>query len=83
VVFVDVDRLQFKKPATMTNAQYLVYLAARGATFLSGGVPAPVQGHLRIFQARPDPAHPGTVLAAELAAVESPTLDVTIETREV
>jgi len=83
VVFVDVDRLQFKKPATMTSAQYLVYLAARGATFLSGGVPAPVQGHLRIFQARPDPAHPGRVLAAELAAVESPTLDVTIETREV
>jgi hypothetical protein len=83
VVFVDVDRLQFKKPAAMTTAQYLVYLAARGATFLTGGVPAPVQGHLRIFQARPDPAQPGHVLAAELAAVESPTLDVTIETREV
>jgi hypothetical protein len=83
VVFVDVDRLQFKKPATMTTAQYLAYLAARGATFLAGGVPAPVQGHLRIFQARPDPAQPGHVLAAELAAVDSPTLDVTIETREV
>jgi hypothetical protein len=82
VVFVDVDRLLFKKPAGMTNAQYHAYLAARGATFLAGGVPAPVQGHLRIFQARPDPGHPGTVLAAELAAVESPTLDVTIETRE-
>jgi len=82
VVFVDVDRLQFKKPATMTTAQYLVYLAARGATFLAGGVPAPVQGHLRIFQARPDPAQPGHVLAAELAGVELPTLDVTIETRE-
>jgi hypothetical protein len=83
VVFVDVDRLQFKKPATMTSSQYLAYLAARGATFLGGGVPAPVQGHLRIFPARPDPAQPGRVLAAELAAVESPTLDVTIATREV
>jgi predicted phage baseplate assembly protein len=83
VVFVDVDRLQFKKPAGMTPAQYLAYLAARGATFLAGGVPAPVQGHLRIFPARPDPARPGHILAAELAAVESPASDVTLEPREV
>lgn len=83
VVFVDVDRLQFKKPAALTPSQFLLYLASRGAVFLPGGVPAPVQGHLRIFPARPDPAQPGHVLAAELAAVESATLDVTIETRGV
>jgi predicted phage baseplate assembly protein len=82
VVFVDVDRLQLKKPQGMSDAAFLVDLAARGATFLPGGAPAPVQGHLRVFAARPDPAAPGGVLPAELAAIQSPADDLLLEPRE-
>jgi hypothetical protein len=83
VVFVDVDRLGFKQPGGMTSAQFTAFLAARGATFLPGGQPAPVQGRLRLFPARPDPAHPRKVLPAELAAVQSPADDVLLTARGV
>jgi hypothetical protein len=81
VLFVDVDRLQFKKPLGMTDAAFSAYLAARGAAFLSGGNPNPVQGRLRIFSARPNPSQPGSVLPAELASIESPAEDVAINLR--
>jgi hypothetical protein len=83
VLFVDIDRLGFKQPAAMTNAQFLAFLAARGTTFLPGGQPAPVQGRLRLFPARPDAAVPRKVLPAELAAVQSPSDDVVLAAREV
>ena len=81
VLFVDVDRLIFKRPAGMTNLGFLLFLFSRGVTFLPGLEPA-VQGHLRLFPARPDPAKPGHVLPAELATIESPTQDLIIEPRE-
>jgi len=83
VVYVDVDRLMFKQPAWMPLLLFLILLWLRGVQFLPGFVPAPVQAHLRIFSARPAPFVTGAILAAELAAVESPTQDVTIEPREV
>lgn len=77
VVFVDIDKFQFKAPSGFTFLQFLIFLFRRGATL------APVQPHLRVFSARPDPTQPGHVLAAELAALDSPTQDVTIQSREV
>jgi hypothetical protein len=76
VVAVDVTQLGFKRPANMTEAQFLAWLAARGITF-QGGLPAPVQGHLRIFTARTDPTSPGSILPAELAWVETSS-DITL-----
>jgi hypothetical protein len=83
VVYVDVDRLMFKQPAWMPLLWFLLLLWMRGVEFLPGFVPAPVQGHLRIFPAQPAPFLPGVILAAELAAVESPSQDVIIDPREV
>jgi hypothetical protein len=70
--------LMFKQPAGMTNAAFQTYLNGRGVARLPDGTPHPVQGHLRIFPARPDPANAGRVLPAELAAVESPVQDVIV-----
>jgi hypothetical protein len=78
VVAADVTRLGFKQPAGMTSAQFHAFLASRGVTFLPTGIPAPVQGHLRIFAARPDPAGYSAVLPAELAWVETPATDVAV-----
>jgi hypothetical protein len=80
VVFADIDLLQFKRPPELSTLQYLLYLLGRGVEFGPTG-PKPVQGRLRIFLARPAPGQPGVVLPAELASVESPTQDVTIEVR--
>jgi hypothetical protein len=78
VLSVDIDGLMFKKPAGMTNAQFDAFLAERAVARLANGTPRPVQGHLRIFGARPSPP-PGTaVRPAELAVVLSPGQDVTI-----
>ena len=76
VVFVDIDRLQFKRPSGMPGTVFLLYLLRRGATKM------PVQHRLRIFPARPDPKQPGVVLPAELAALESPDEDLEITVRE-
>ncbi len=76
VVYGDIDVLHFKQPTGMSNPQFLSYILARGATF------APVQNHVRVFSARPDPMQTGRVFPAELAALESPTQDVTISVRE-
>ncbi len=81
VRFVDVEKLLFKRPGGLTDWQFLLYLARRGVTFLPGLVPAPVQGHLRIFAARPMPGQPGVVRAAELAVLESPD-DLGLTVRE-
>jgi hypothetical protein len=73
----------FKQPAWMPLLWFLILLWLRGAQFLPGFVPAPVQAHLRMFSAQPAPFLTGVILPAELAAVESPTQDVIIEPREV
>jgi uncharacterized phage protein gp47/JayE len=78
VIAADVIVLGFKQPTGMTPAQFYAYLAARGVTFLPSGDPAPVQGHLRIFTARSDPAKPGSILPAELAWVATSAQDVII-----
>jgi hypothetical protein len=78
VLSADIDVLMFKQPAGMTAAQFDASLTERGAARLPDGTPQPVQGHLRIFPARPSPP-PGTVVRpAELAVVESPGQDITI-----
>lgn len=77
VVSVDINLLNFKRPTGLTDPQFLAYLQARGVTF-QGGVPEPVQGHLRIYPALPDPARPGVVLPAELAWLETPAQDATL-----
>jgi predicted phage baseplate assembly protein len=82
VLFVDVDEFLFKKPATLPPILFPLYVALRGGTLLPGGAPAPVQGHLRIFSARPHPSLRGVVQPAELAILESPSLDVLIEPRQ-
>jgi hypothetical protein len=82
VRFVDVDHFLFKKPAGLPASLFPLYVALRGGALLPGGAPAPVQGHLRIFSARPHPSVRGAVLPAELAALESPSLDVLVEPRQ-
>lgn len=76
IVSVDINTLKFKKPTGMTNSQYQAYLDARGVTRLSNGDPDPLQGHLRIFPALPDPTTPGKVAPAELGWAQAPTQDL-------
>jgi hypothetical protein len=71
VIAADVTRFGFK------NAS-ISFLQSRGATFLPNGSVAPVQDFLRIFAARPKPGHPGQVVPAELASIETPSQDVLI-----
>jgi hypothetical protein len=78
VLSADITKLLFKQPSGMSSAAFTAYLNERGVTRLPDGTPAPVQGHLRLFAARPDPASPGGVLPAELAWIESPTQDISI-----
>jgi hypothetical protein len=78
VTAADVNLLGFKQPVGLTPAQFQADLATRGVTFLPSGDPTPVQGHLRIFTARSDPAKPGSILPAELAWVATPAQDITI-----
>ncbi len=70
VVSVDVDELQPKRPADRNRPN--VDLLPDGIT------PSPLQPHVRLFPARPDPASPGVVLPAELAIVEDAARDVTV-----
>jgi hypothetical protein len=83
VIFVDIDRLMYKKPAGMSVIGFLIFLYERRARFQGWFMPVPVQPHLRIFSARPSPAQPGVVLPAELAWVESPSVDLVITVKEV
>jgi hypothetical protein len=70
VVAVDVDELQPKRPADRNRPN--VDLLPDGVT------PSPLQPHVRVFPARPDPAVPGAVLPSELAVVEDAARDVTV-----
>ncbi len=81
VRFVDVGKFLFKRPTGMLGWLFPFFLKARGVTFLAPLVPAPVQGHLRIFAARPWVGQPGRVRPAELAVLESPD-DLVLTVRE-
>ncbi len=70
VVSVDVDELQPKRLADRNRPN--VDLLPDGVT------PSPLQPHVRVFPARPDPAAPGTVLPSELAVVEDVARDITV-----
>jgi hypothetical protein len=70
VVSVDVDELQPKRPADRNRPN--VDLLPDGVT------PSPLQPHVRVFPARPDPAVRGAVLPAELAVVEDAARDVAV-----
>ncbi len=70
VVAVDVDELQPKRAADRNRPN--VDLLPDGVT------PSPLQPHVRVFPARPDPAVRGAVLPAELAVVEDAARDVTV-----
>src|SRR6185295_17861648 len=76
VAFADVNRFLWKRPPGFSNAQFTAYVLGRGGALLVGGAPAPVQEHLRIFAARPNPASPGAPFPAELAALETPADDL-------
>jgi hypothetical protein len=81
VRFVDIDRFLFKLSQFGGIWSILIELWRRGVLGPGWSVD-PVQSRLRIFAARPDPAQPGSVLPAELAAIELPDEDVTLELRE-
>lgn len=70
VVSVDIDELQPKRPADRNRPN--VDLLPDGVT------PAPLQPHVRLYPARPDPTMPGVVLPSELAVVEDAARDVTV-----
>lgn len=67
VVWVDIDLFHFKDRSP-------AHLATRGADA------DPVQEHLRIYPARPNPNPSPLVLPAEQACIEVPTQDITILT---
>jgi hypothetical protein len=69
VLAADIDVLQPKRPADRDRPN---------ADRLEDGTPAPLQTHVRVFPARPDPAHPGVVLPAELASIEDVARDVVL-----
>ncbi len=69
VVSADIDELQPKRPADRKRPN---------VDLLPDGTPAPLQPHVRILPARPDPARPGSVLPAELAGIEDPTRDLVL-----
>jgi len=71
VVAADVTRFGFRDGS-------IAYALARGATLLPDGTVAPVQDFLRVFSARPDASHPGRVVPAELAFIETPSQDVAV-----
>lgn len=78
VEYVDLDLLMFKKPEGMSHAAFDAWLSVRGVRRLPDGIPAPLQGHLRIHSARTLDAAIGAVLPAELAIVKDATRDVVL-----
>jgi len=69
VLAADVDELQARRPADRDRP---------GADRLPDGTPAPVQAHLQVERAQPDPARRGRIIPAELPVVERPARDITL-----
>lgn len=80
VRFVDIDRFMFKLSKFGGLWDILFELWRRGVLG-TGFAVNPVQSRLRIFPARTDPANAGSVLPAELAAIETPDEDVILGLR--
>jgi hypothetical protein len=80
VTAVDVDRLLFKRPETMSEADFDDFLDQRGVTRNTDGSVRPLQQHLRIYPARPAGSGPPWVLAAEQATIEVPGEDIVLLT---
>ena len=76
VVAADVTGLGFRIPPGTADPND--YLDSRGVTRNPDGSVAAVQDFLRIFAARPNPNRPGSVFPAELAAIVSPAVDISI-----
>jgi len=81
VVSVDVDRLMFKQPADVTEADFQDLLDGRAIVRRADGTVQPLQPHLRIYPARPDGSGPPWVWPAEQAQIEMPDEDVVLVTR--
>jgi predicted phage baseplate assembly protein len=69
VVAADLDELQAKRPADRHRPN---------AVLLPDGTPAPLQPHVLVFRAHPDPTAIGLVLPSELATVEDVARDVVL-----
>jgi hypothetical protein len=69
VLASDIDELQPKRPADRDRPN---------VDRLADGSPAPLQTHVRVLPARPDPARAGHVLPAELIEVEDAARDVVL-----
>ena len=69
VVASDIDELQPKDPARRDRPN---------VDRLPDGTPAPLQPHVRVLPARPDPAKVGAILPAELATVEDAARDIVL-----
>ena len=80
VLYVDVDRLAYKRTAGSSNIAWLIFLMRHGAVFRAKFQPEPVQPRLRALRARPDPAAKGSILPAELLTVAVPAEDVELLT---
>jgi hypothetical protein len=79
---VDIDRFMFKHKADVTDTDFDDFLDERGITRLADGTPNVVQNHLWILPAHPNAVSKApAVFAAEQAAIESPSQDVTIITK--
>ncbi|HHM05335.1 MAG TPA: putative baseplate assembly protein [Gammaproteobacteria bacterium] len=81
VVAVDMDRLMYKRPATMSEAAFQDFLNQRAVVRRTDGSVAPLQPHLRIYPARPDRSGPPWVRPAEQARLEVPAEDVVLLTQ--
>ena len=76
VAAADVTGLGFRIPPGTADPN--AYLNSRGVTRNPDGSVAVVQDFVRIFAARPNPSRPGSVLPAELAAIVTPAVDISI-----
>jgi uncharacterized phage protein gp47/JayE len=72
VVASDIDELQPKDPARRDRPN---------VDRLADRTPAPLQPHVRVLPARPDPAKAGAILPAELATVEDAARDIVLTSR--
>jgi hypothetical protein len=72
VVSADIDELEPKDPTKRNRPN---------VDLLPDGTPSPLQPHVRVLPARPDPANPGSVLPAELATVDDAARDIVLTGR--
>jgi predicted phage baseplate assembly protein len=76
---VDLLTLLFKLPPYADATLTAPALAPRTLEMLASGALNPVQPHLRIFTARPDAAHPGQAIPAEIAWIDAADTDLVVD----